>query len=596
MDTKRLLIAAALSMAVMLAWSYFFPPPEPPLRQAQTSEPAALEEVAAAVPGEPPETVPAKVEELAPIVADEPADEVDQESMSADREERAVVETAEFRAELTNLGAQLLSYQLLNHKSADGGPVDLVRRRGESPYPFGLATPQGGPSPLNEVLYQVEQMRSATGDQQITYRYRGPEGTVEKRFVFRGDGMIEVKVVLSDPNAWTVAIGPGVRNPSEEEQENRFARRSAVYKTVEDVEREDPNRTWSPQQISAIGLSWAGLEDSYFLMAVVPEEGVGGVILQPVLVVPSVDGTDVRFKPIRGKDELSDAEKDLARELFVLIQPSAETMKVLAYLGPKEYAHLASLPYGLEETVNLGFFKPLSLPLMWGLAWIYDNVVSNYGWAIILMTILIRILLFPLTHKSTVSMQKMQKLNPKIQGIRQKYKGKLKDKQGRPNAEMQRKMNEETMALYKTEGVSPAGGCLPMFLQIPVLFAFYTLLTASIELRGAPWILWIQDLSAKDPYYVLPIIMGASQFVQQKMTPAAGDPMQRRMFAMMPIFFTVLFLGFPSGLVIYWLTNNLLGIAQSYAYKRHREKKEEEAKEASGGKRSERGKKKEASK
>ncbi len=238
---------------------------------------------------------------------------------------------------------------------------------------------------------------------------------------------------------------------------------------------------------------------------------------------------------------------------------------------------MSSLPYGLEETVNLGFFKPLSLPLMWGLDWIYKNVVSNYGWAIILMTILIRILLFPLTHKSTVSMQKMQKLNPKIQAIRQKYKGKLKDKQGRPNAEMQRKMNEETMALYKTEGVSPAGGCLPMFLQIPVLFAFYSLLTASIELRGAPWILWIQDLSAKDPLYVLPIIMGASQFLQQKMTPAAGDPMQRRMFAMMPIFFTVLFLGFPSGLVLYWLTNNVLGIAQSYAYKRHREKKEAES-------------------
>ena len=594
MDTKRLLIAAALSMAVMLAWSYFFPPPEPPQRQTPISEAVAVEEVVASVPEEPPEVVVEEVGEPSSITseeADRAGDSVT-ESISADREELVVVETAEFRAELTNRGAQLLSYQLLNHKSADGGPVDLVRRRGASPYPFGLATPQGAPSPLNEVLYRVEQ--SGVGDKAIIYRYRGPEGDAEKRFVFRGDGMIEVEVVLSDPNTWTVAIGPGVRNPSEEEQENRFARRSAVYKTVEDVSREDPGRTWSPLPISGIGLNWVGLEDSYFLTAVVPQEGVGGVILQPVLVVPSVDGSDVRFKPIRGKDELSDAEKDLPKELFLLIQPSAEISKILAYLGPKEYAHLASLPYGLEETVNLGFFKPLSLPLMWGLAWIYDNVVSNYGWAIILMTILIRILLFPLTHKSTVSMQKMQKLNPKIQGIRQKYKGKLKDKQGRPNAEMQRKMNEETMALYKTEGVSPAGGCLPMFLQIPVLFAFYSLLTASIELRGAPWIMWIQDLSAKDPLYVLPIIMGASQFLQQKMTPAAGDPMQRRMFAMMPIFFTVLFLGFPSGLVLYWLTNNVLGIAQSYTYKRHREKKEAEAKEATGGKRTEKSKKKEA--
>ncbi|MGB5342110.1 MAG: membrane protein insertase YidC [Thermoanaerobaculia bacterium] len=592
MDTKRLLIAAALSMAVMLAWSYFFPPPEPPQRQTPTQEPAALEEIATPVPEEPPEVVVEEVGEPASISTEEPV----AESVSAEREQLVVVETAEFRAEMTNRGAQLVSYQLLKHKSADGGPVDLVRRRAAAPYPFGLATPQGAPSPLNEVLYRVEQSSTAAGGKQIFYRYRGPEGNVEKRFVFRGDGMIEVDLALSNPNAWTVAIGPGVRNPSEEEQENRFARRSAVFKTAEDVEREDPNRTWSPLPISPIGLSWAGLEDSYFLTAVVPQEGVGGVIVQPVLVVPGVESTDVWFKPIRGKEELSDAEKDLPRELFLLIQPSAEGSKVLAYLGPKEYDHLSSLPYGLEETVNLGFFKPLSLPLMWGLAWIYDNVVSNYGWAIILMTILIRILLFPLTHKSTVSMQKMQKLNPKIQAIRQKYKGKLKDKQGRPNAEMQRKMNEETMALYKTEGVSPAGGCLPMFLQIPVLFAFYSLLTASIELRGAPWILWIQDLSAKDPLYVLPIIMGASQFLQQKMTPAAGDPMQRRMFAMMPIFFTVLFLGFPSGLVLYWLTNNVLGIAQSYAYKRHREKKEAESGATSSGKRLNNGKKKEAGK
>ena len=584
-------------MAVMLAWSYFFPPPEPPQRQTPVTEPAALEEVPSQALEEPPEMVREEVGELSSVTADTiTAEESNVESISADREELVVVETAGFRAEMTNRGAQLLSYQLLNHKSADGGPVDLVRRRGAAPYPFGLATPQGGPSPLNEVLYQVEESSSTAGDREITYRYRGPEGSVEKRFVFRSDGMIEVDVALSDPNSWALVIGPGVRNPSEEEQENRFARRSAVFKTVEDVEREDPNRTWSPMPISSIGLNWVGLEDSYFLTAVVPQEGVGGVVIQPVLVVPSVEGAEVRFKPIRNKEELSDAEKDLPRELFLLIQPSAEVSKVLAYLGPKEYDHLSSLPYGLEETVNLGFFKPLSLPLMWGLDWIYRNVVSNYGWAIILMTILIRILLFPLTHKSTVSMQKMQKLNPKIQAIRQKYKGKLKDKQGRPNAEMQRKMNEETMALYKSEGVSPAGGCLPMFLQIPVLFAFYSLLTASIELRGAPWILWIQDLSAKDPYYVLPIIMGASQFLQQKMTPAAGDPMQRRMFAMMPIFFTVLFLGFPSGLVLYWLTNNVLGIAQSYAYKRHQEKKEAESEAATNGKRIESGKKKEAGK
>ena len=140
---------------------------------------------------------------------------------------------------------------------------------------------------------------------------------------------------------------------------------------------------------------------------------------------------------------------------------------------------------------------------------------------------------------------------------------------------MQRKMNEEIMGLYKKEGVNPAGGCLPMVLQIPVLFAFYTLLSTAIELRAAPWMFWITDLSAKDPLYVLPIVMGASQFVQQKLTPSSADPMQRRIFMLMPVFFTVLFLGFPSGLVLYWLTNNLLGIVQQWTYRRLDERRSE---------------------
>ena len=193
----------------------------------------------------------------------------------------------------------------------------------------------------------------------------------------------------------------------------------------------------------------------------------------------------------------------------------------------------------------LGFFGFFSKILLVGLQWIHGNIVGNYGWAIILMTVVIRIILFPLTHKSFVSMQKMQELNPKIQAIRQKYRSKLKDKQGRPNAEAQRKMNEEVMGLYKKEGVNPAGGCLPMLLQLPVLFAFYRLLSAAVELRHAPWMGWIQDLSAPDPFYILPLVMGASQFIQQKMTPSTADPMQRRIFMLMPVFFTVLFLGFP---------------------------------------------------
>jgi YidC/Oxa1 family membrane protein insertase len=165
-------------------------------------------------------------------------------------------------------------------------------------------------------------------------------------------------------------------------------------------------------------------------------------------------------------------------------------------------------------------------------------------------------------------MRRMQKLNPRIQAIRDRYRTKLRDKQGRPNMESQRKMNEEVMALYKAEGVNPAGGCLPLVLQMPILFAFYRLLTTAAELRGAPWILWITDLSIKDPYYILPIVMGLTQFLQVLWSPQVGDPTQRRLFMFMPLMMTVFFLSFPSGLVLYWLTNSILTIAQQGVYNR----------------------------
>jgi YidC/Oxa1 family membrane protein insertase len=184
------------------------------------------------------------------------------------------------------------------------------------------------------------------------------------------------------------------------------------------------------------------------------------------------------------------------------------------------------------------------------------------------MTVLIKLVLLPVTHKSTMSMRKMQELNPKVQGIRDRYRTKLKDKQGRPNLEAQRKMNEEVMAIYKEAGVNPAGGCFPLLLQMPILFAFYGLLSSAAELRKAPWMLWIHDLSVQDPYLVLPIIMGITQFIQVRMGPQTGDPMQRRLFQFMPLAMTFMFIYFPSGLVLYWLTNNILTILQLQVYNR----------------------------
>jgi len=189
----------------------------------------------------------------------------------------------------------------------------------------------------------------------------------------------------------------------------------------------------------------------------------------------------------------------------------------------------------------------------------FYQYTGNYGVAIIILTILIKILFHPLTRKQYESMREMQKIQPKMQAIREKFKN---DKE---------RMNREVMDLYRTHKINPLGGCWPMLLQIPVFFALYKALLNSIELRHAPFMLWIQDLSEKDPCYVTPIIMGVTMFLQQKMTPAAGDPNQQKMMMFMPIIFTFLFLSFPSGLVLYWLVNNILTIGQQFVSQRRQQ-------------------------
>jgi YidC/Oxa1 family membrane protein insertase len=569
LDSKRLLLATLLSVAVLILWQRLFPPPEPqprPVGQTVESQPE-VSPAAPAVPqagpvgaqpraGSPTESAPAAAAESAPAAAAESATE----PIAATTEERVTLEGDSFEAIFTNRGGSLVSLLLKEHAAASGEAVDLVRRRQDYPLPLAITDRRGGGDPLDQALFAVERERTRLGPA-VTFRYAGPAGEASKRFTLTGGGRIRLEVDVPGRTDWGLLLGPGIRNPSKAETESRFLLRTVIYRQGEETERINAGKQDDPILLPAGGLSWIGLQDTYFLSALLPEGGLDQVLVQPL--IQTADGT-VR-QP--GEGDVGDDETEV---LALVVQPESSRLVADSYWGAKEYDRIKALGRGLEETVALGWFRFLSLPLLRALRWLHDNVVANYGWAIVLLTIGIRIVLFPLMHKSTVSMQKMQELNPKIQAIRAKYRSKLKDKQGRPNSEAQRKMNEEVMALYKSEGVNPAGGCLPLLLQMPVLFAFYRLLSAAIELRQAPWLGWIQDLSAPDPYYILPIVMGASQFLQQKLTPSAADPMQRRIFALMPIFFTFLFMGFPSGLVLYWLTNNLLGIAQQVAYKKLR--------------------------
>jgi YidC/Oxa1 family membrane protein insertase len=558
METRRLLIAALLSMAVLLAWQKFFPAPAP------VKPPPAVETTAPARASAPPPSASSSpspaAESAAPEATGSPAEAEGQTAVEpvieGTSEERVVIESEYARAEWSSRGAQLLSLQLKKHPGSDGGPVDLVRRRHGGAYPFALINRDGSSAALNEVLFAVE--RQGDG---ATFTYRGPAGSARKSVTLDAEGLFDVAIEATGD--WQLLLGPGLRNP-EEGEETRFSRRSAIYARGEDLERIDVAKAKEPVLVEASNLSWVGLQDQYFLTAVMSPQGLLEVAVEPLLFEAGADGVDT-FRPRPA--ELADGEGDLGSELRLLLAPEQQSLAFKAYLGSKQFDRLSALPGGLQRTVDLGAFGLLARPLLVALRWIHDHVVANYGWAIILLTVLLRILLFPLNHKSITSMQKMQVLNPKMQAIRAKYRGKLKDKKGRPNSEASAKMNQEIMALYKQEGVNPAAGCLPMLLQMPVLFAFYRLLSAAVELRHSEW-LWISDLSARDPIYVLPIVMGISMFVQQRMTPSQADPMQRRLFMLMPIVFTGLFFGFPAGMVLYWLTNNLLAIAQQVGYKR----------------------------
>jgi len=222
------------------------------------------------------------------------------------------------------------------------------------------------------------------------------------------------------------------------------------------------------------------------------------------------------------------------------------------YLGPKEYKVLTSLHPKLSQVIEYGWFTFIAKPMFLMLQFIHDYI-GNWGWTIVLITILIKITLYPLAYKGMVSMNRLKELSPKIKQIQEKYKD---DKQ---------KASMHMMELYKKEGANPMGGCLPIILQIPVFFAIYRVLLNAIELKGAPWILWIEDLALMDPYYVLPILMGITMFVQQKITPnQMQDEMQKKIFMMLPIIFTFFFLWFPAGLTLYWFVNNLFTVAQQY--------------------------------
>jgi YidC/Oxa1 family membrane protein insertase len=536
LETKRLVLAFALSAAVLIGWTVLFPPPK-------STAPAAR--LAATAPAMTPSATTAAPATQTSVPG--PAAQAARESavpVSAGAEELVEVRSPLYTARLSNEGGALKSFVLTHHRDGTGKALDLVRQG--PPFPGATLTLD----PADPFLARAQKahftVEKETGNGVTSVRFRYREATGEglvRTYVFRDSYVVAVKAEREGAPGAAVGLvlGPGIGNPSQEELASRYTKPGATVtlSASASVDRKANDALKEPLPKGA-GLVAAGIEDNYFLTAFLPS-GTAAVTLRPVtLAAPPA---------AEGKPAAADAESEV-----VLSAPNVVATDV--FLGPKELDVLEKTRPGMDRLINYGWYAILVKPLLWGLKAIH-KVVGNWGVAILVITVIIKILLFPLTHKQLVSMKKMSVLQPKVETIRAKWSGKVKQ-----DAQARTRMNEEMMALYKQEGVNPAGGCLPLLLQMPILIAFYNLLAHSIELRHAPFMLWITDLSAKDPYYVTPILMTATMWLQQQMTPTGGDPTMRKVQNIMPLVMGFLFKDVPSGLVLYWLMQNVLTIGQ----------------------------------
>jgi YidC/Oxa1 family membrane protein insertase len=458
-------------------------------------------------------------------------------AVAAEREQRTVIDTPEYTAVLTNRGAQLISFKLkhyLHKKSKQPEELIKAREANRTDYPFTIVPGDRSLLALNSALYSVSDNVQANGERIVQYRYSNGHVTANKTFRFaKRPYLFDFAVSITPPTPYRIAVGPGIRTLGAQEQDTQVVTTgNGVYQA--EGKFKIVRREKAPNMQAVPGVDYIGIEDNYFLAALRPRRSGEGVLQR------------VNF--------FSPKTKTRRADVYAGLNASADGQVAgEAFFGPKETKILDQ--YDMGAALQFGWFSLIARFFLSALIWI-NQFTHNYGFAIIVLTILIKIVLYPLQYKSIVSMKKMQKVQPKVEAIKAKYK------KSKTDAEQRQKMNVEMMALYQKEGINPMAGCLPLVFQLPILWGFYGLLSRAIELRGAPWILWIHDLSEKDPTYVLPVLMTATMFIQTYITPSTGDPAQRKMFLIMPLVFGFLFKDFPSGLVLYWLVQNILTIVQ----------------------------------
>jgi len=556
MDTKRVILAIVLSVAVIALWQILFVKNVPLTAiNPQDSAKTAMNGVQPGAENKP-EPVGAPTDN-APVgkPAAEPASTA---ALVAEREEQITVSTPLYTAVWSNKGGVLISWKLHRHKNDKDQDLELVstlsKDLGISPLTLleetdpAKTTLEGiKSSPLNGSLFKLSGGNLSLKDGEkgdIRFQYADGRGLeVEKTFTFHG-GRYDMGTAISvrrDGRPVDVRIlwGPGIGNPSEKELKNRLGAGGGVSALAAAKVIRVEEGKYKPESSVFNFVRWAAYDDNYFAAIFIPTTTTGSAAF-------------LRF------------EAD-SKPFFFLASSSSKAI----FLGPKENAELAAFGSDTKEIIRYGLFGFVTEILFTSIRAIH-KVIPNWGFAIIVLTFLIKILFFPLTYHSTKSMSKMAALQPKIKSLRAKYKKSKTDIQQR------REMNEEMMKLYKEHGVNPAGGCLPLLIQLPVFWGFFRLLTVGIEFRHSPWIFWIKDLSIHDPTYITPILMGATQFISQKMTPTSADPAQAKMMLIMPVVMTLFFLNFQSGLVLYWLTSNVLQIGQQALINRMMKKKKDE--------------------
>ena len=548
---KRVLIAVFLSFLVLYAYQAIVPQPKRP-----ASKPAPAAVTAPAVPAAEATPPAVNTNQTTPDTA-VPSAPATQPLVGDTAEREIVVDVGPVRATFSNRGAIVKSWKLTRYRDQAGKAIDLVPAGlpSSTPRPFTLRVSDDVRSAqLNNALYRVvapDTIDATSKPTTLTFEFDSGDGLRAKK-VFRLDPesyVVTFSVEVTDGNATlnpAIEWGPGLGDSMHvEAQRSSFGTYvqgpQAIVYANGSVERLTASNVGA--QPTWMGdFPFAGIDDHYFIASLV-RPGTVRVTYRP------------SSAPMPGQPGL---QRDMMRFEVLYAKPPVNQR---VFVGPKDFDVLDSVDRGIfVKSIHYGYFSFLAVPLLRSLKWI-DSFVGNYGWSIIILTVLINIAMFPLKHKSVVSMRRMQELQPQVKAIQDRYSKMKMTDPGRS------KMNEELMALYKEKGVNPASGCVPMLLMMPVLFSFYAMLSVAVEIRGEPWALWITDLSQHDPYYITPVLMGATMFWQQRMTPVA-DPAQQKVMMLMPIMFLVFFLWAPSGLVIYWLTSNLIGIGQQYATNR----------------------------